>query len=484
MYIHPLKTKINRFIRFSFTSSAFLILFTLLTLHPQKLESANLTSASDTLQTSRLSYHAQLASGHSAGDTVIQIDTGASTPNTSTTGLMAGDTVTIGSNTYTIQDIVDSDEFTITSGLTSGDETAGNDIYYKAYSRHDIDFTSTTSVTDGAIRIYIEAPDTTSSSNDGNPDGGSNAGYDLNSLTGSNITCPTPGSSSITFATPTATRSGDTASGGVDGWHTFECPFSGTLQANDTLSNLYIGDSTGTSRLINPAPDDSHSIGTADTYKVKIEVLDSMANNRRAIDTVQLSTALIEAVRVTATVDPTISMTICGADTCNDVEPGDTVDGETLSSNSGATSTSTSVALGTLSLSAARLQAQKITISTNASSGYSLTALDDGNLRKGSDDIDDVVTPPTSPAVLNTPGTEAYGIHPSGSNVNTTTWGSGGASANKYSGTDTSTAVTLASTTGPTAATATYVTYKANISATTAQGTYSHIITYIATGTF
>ena len=481
MHIHPLKTKINRFIRFSFASSAFLILFALLTLHPQKLESANLTSASDTLQTSRLSYHAQLASGLSAGDTLIQIDTTASTPNTSTTGLMAGDTITIGSNTYTIQDIIDNDEFTITSGLISGDETAGTDVYYKSYSRHDIDFTSTTSVTDGAIRVYIWAPDTSTASNDGNPDGGSNAGYDLNSLTSSDITCPTPSSSNITFATPTATRSGDTSSGGVNGWHTIECRFSGTLQANDTLSNLYIGASSGTSRMINPAPNNSHSVGTADTYKVKIEVLDS---SDRVIDNVQLSTALIEAVRVTATVDPTISMTICGADTCSDVEPGDTVDGETLSTNSGATSTSTSVALGTLSLSSARLQAQKITIATNASSGYTLTALDDGNLRKGSDDIDDIVTPPTAPAVLNSPGTEAYGIHPSGSNVNTTTWGSGGASTNKYSGTDTTTAVTLASNNGPTSSTATYVTYKANISATTAQGTYAHVITYIATGTF
>jgi len=476
--------KINRIIQLNFQLGFLLTLFFLLAFHPQKLESANLTSVSDTLQTSRLSYYGQLASGQSAGDTIITVDSTATTPNTSTTGLLAGDTITIGSNTYTIQDILSSTQFTITSGLISGDETAGNPIYLKSYARHDIDFTSTTAVTDGAIRVYIKAPDTTSASNDGNPDGGTTAGFDLNSLTGANITCPTPTNSTITFDTPTATRSGDTASGGVDGWHTFECDFSGTLQANDILSNFYIGDSTGTGRLINPAPNDTHTAGTADTYTVKIEILDSLANNRRVIDSVQVSTAMIEAVRVTATVDPIISMTICGADNCTDVTPGSTIDGETLSTNSNATSTSTSVALGTLSLTSPRLQAQKITIATNASSGYALTAIDDGNLRKGSDDIDDVVTPPTAPAVLNTPGTEAYGIHPSGSNVNTTTWGSGGASTNKYSGTDTATPVTLASTTGPTAATATYVTYKANISATTAQGTYSHIITYIATGTF
>ena len=470
--------------KFSLNLGLSLLLALTLAVKPHRLESANLTNASDTLQTSRLSYHAQLAAGHSVGDTLIKIDTAASTPNTSTTGLMPGDTITIGSNTYTIQDIIDANEFTITSGLVSGDETAGTAVYYKSYSRHDIAFTSTTSVTDGAIRVYIQAPDTTASSNDGNPDGGANAGFDLNSLTSASITCPTPTNSSITFTTPTATRSGDTASGGVNGWHTFECAFSGTLQANDILSNFYIGTATGNTRLINPAPKSSHTVGTADTYKVKIEILDSMDNSRRVIDSIQLSIANIESVRVTATVDPIISMTICGADTCTDVVPGSTVDGETLSTNTGATSTSTSVALGILSLSAARLQAQKITIATNASSGYTLTAIDDGDLRKGSDTINDVVTPPTAPAVLNTPGTEAYGIHPSGSHVNTTTWGSGGATTNKYSGTDTTTAITLASTTGPSAATATYVTYKVNISETTAQGTYSHVITYIATGTF
>ncbi len=475
--------RLNYIIKLNLQLGFLFTLFILLAFHPHKLESANLTSASDTIQTSRLSYHAQLAAGLSAGDTLIQIDTAATTPNTSTTGLLAGDTVTIGSNTYTIQDIIDDDEFTITSGLISGDEVAGNPVYYKSYAQHDIDFTSTTAVTDGAIRVYIWAPDTTTASNDGNPDGGTTAGFDLNSLASTDITCPTPGSSTITFTAPTATRSGDTASGGVDGWHTFECDFSGTLLANDTLSDFLIGVAAG-NRMINPAPNDTHSVGTADTYTVKIEVLDSLDNNRRVVDSVQLSTAFIESVRVTATVDPTISMTICGADTCNDVEPGDIVDGETLSTNTGATSTSTSVALGTLSLTAPRLQAQKITIATNASSGYALTAIDDGNLRKGSDDIDDVVTPPAAPVVLNSPGTEAYGIHPSGSHVDTAVWGSGGAATNNYSGTDTTTSVTLASTTGPTAATATYVTYKANISELTAQGTYSHIITYIATGTF
>lgn len=476
--------KSRRFAKNLFIFGLFFTFTSYLLINPPQLESATLTSASDTLQSSRLSYSAQLASGHSSGDTIIAIDTGAATPNTTTEGLVKGDTVTIGSNTYTVQNIIDSDEFSITSGLQSGDETAGNSVYNKVTAQHDIDFTSATSVQDGSIRIYIENSLDISSANDGNPDGGANAGFDLNSLTGTNITCPTPSSSSITFTSPVATRSGDTASGGVSGWHTFECSYSGTLDASDALSNLYIGNGSGTD-MINPAPDSSHSVGTADDYTVKIEILDSMANNRRVLDSVSMSTALIESVRVTATVDPQITFSICGADTCNDVEPGDIVDGDTLSSNTGATSTSTSVTLGTLSLTTSRLQAQKASIATNASTGYSLTATDDGNLRKGSDDIDDVVTPPTSPAALSGTGNEEYGIHASGSHVNTGIWGTGGGASNYYSGTDTSSTLTLVNhTSGPTASTDTYITYQTNISSITAQGDYAHAITYVATGTF
>jgi len=457
---------------------------------PKGLGSANLTSSKDTLQTSRFSWSGALEGTYSVGDTLLAIKTSGQV-NNSTTGLLAGDTVTIGSNSYTVRDIIDSDEFTITSGLQSGDTADGTAVYYKAYSRHSIDVTNQTAVSDGAIRYYIYSELNTAASSDGAPDGGANAGFDMNGITGSNITCPVV--SGLTFTDPVATRSGDMGGAGeeddgADNYHTFLCSFSGDLASGGLSGHAAeIGDSSGTGRIINPAIGTSHTAGAADTFIVKVELLDSMANNRRVLDSVKMKVATVESVRVTASVEPYIALTICGADTCNDVEPGDTVDGETLSSNSGATSTATSVALATLIDSSYRLQAQKISISTNGASGYALTAFDDGNLRKGSDDIDDNVTPPTSPQIMNdaTENGEEYGIHPSGDHVNTTTWGSGGTAANKYSGTDTSNILTLASNSAPCNSTATYVTYKATIDAAlTAQGDYAHVITYVATAIF
>jgi len=452
---------------------------------PKGLDSANLTSAKDTLQTSRFSWSGALEGAHSIGDTLLAIKT-ASQVNNSTVGLLGGDTVTIGSNTYTIRDIIDTDEFTITSGLESGDTADSTAVYYKGYSRHSIDVTNPTAVSDGAIRYYIYSELNTAASTDGAPDGGASAGFDMNSITGSNVTCPVV--SGLAFTTPVATRSGDTGNGGVDNYHTFLCSFSGDL-ASDGLNGhaAEIGDSSGTTRMINPAVGTLHTAGVADTFVVKVELLDSMANDRRVLDPVKMKVATVESVEVTASVEPYIALTICGADTCDDVEPADTVDGETLSNNTDATSTATSVALATIIDSNYRLQAQKISISTNGASGYALTAFDDGNLRKGSDDVDDNVTPPTAPQIMNdaTVNGEEYGIHPSGTHVATGTWGSGGTGTNKYSGTDATNILSLATNNAPCNSTATYVTYKATIDAAlTAQGDYAHVITYIATAIF
>jgi hypothetical protein len=470
-----------------------LVIFCVLTLaRPAVLESANLTTAKDALQSSRLSVYARVdATGTLAGSSNVKIQSSASAPaNTITTAnINVGDLLTIGASTsdyYTVVGIVDSLNFTVSPVLNAGDADNNDVIYLKSRPRHAVTFKTASAVANGFFQVLLPADTTTP--NDGNPD---DQGYDFNTTV--DVTAPTDVGSTYDFVAGVATASGATGCTAPAGYHCFEVHYSGLGAVNQTFT-LYIGNTDGTNTPISPAPVNTTE-AAAETYPVIIKnfAAEANPNTATAIDQTSLRVAHIESVRVTATVDPTISMTICGDTDCSvqDVDPGDIVDGETLSNNTGGTGSGTAVALGALDLLAARLQAQKITIATNGSGGYALTAADDGNLRKGTDTIDDNVTPPTSPAVLNTPGTEAYGIHPCGTHVSAATWGTGsdscagGPTTNEYSGTDATTPLTLVSyTTGPTAGIDTYIIYKANISTVTPQGDYAHAITYTATATF
>lgn len=457
--------------------------------YPAQLESANLTSAKDALSTSRLSVYARVDSAATTtGGSNVKIQSSASAPaNTITTAnINIGDSLIIGTGAYTVVGVVDSLNFTVTPVLLAGDTDNNDVIYLKSKPIHTVSFSTKTAVPNGFFQVLLPADATTP--NDGNPD---DQGYDFNTTV--TVTSPSDVGATYDFVTGVATASGGTGCTSPANYHCFEVHYSGVGSIGQALT-LTIG--SGANTPIAPAPGNTTE-ATAETYGVLIKNFGSEANPNSAtpVDTASIKVAHIESVRVTATVDPTISMIICGDTDCavQDVDPGDVVDGETLSTNTGGTSSGTAVALGTLDLLAARLQAQKITIATNGVGGYALTAIDDGNLRKGSDTIDDntAAADPATPAVLNSVGTEAYGIHVCGTHVSAATWGTGaatcagGPTTNEYSGTDSTQVLPLVSyTTGPTAGVDTYVMYKANLSATTAQGDYAHSISYIATSTF
>lgn len=444
--------------------------------HPSSLESANLTSTKDVLSTSRLSVYGTVdPAGTAVGSSNVRLITPAyGTANTITTAnIQVGDNLTIGDSTvgyYEVITIVDSLNFTVDPVIETDDADANDPIYLPIRPTHTITFSTTSAVAGGSFRILLPADTTTPS--DGIPDDG---GFDFTAsptVTGTDV-------SGYTFSAGTGTVAGGSGCTTPANYHCYDVAYAGSGAIGADISIVI----SGANAPIAPSPANTTE-ATAETYQYIVQNLNSSSV---VVDSSKGRLALIEPVRVTATVDPTISMSICGDTDCSvqDVDPGDVVDGETLSNNTGGTSNGTSVSLASLDLLSARLQAQKITIATNGSGGYVLTASDDGDLRKGLDDIDDNVTPPTGPAVLNTPGTEAYGIHPSGTHVDTGTWGTGGPTANLYSGTDTSSALTLVSyTTGPTVGVDTYVTYKANISPITPQGDYAHTITYTATATF
>jgi hypothetical protein len=121
------------------------------------------------------------------------------------------------------------------------------------------------------------------------------------------------------------------------------------------------------------------------------------------------------------------------------------------------------LSIGTLSTTNVAVSYVTTTISTDSETGYSLSVSEDGNLRSGANDIDDV----GDGAV--TAGSEEYGIETSG--------------ADGLLSTDTAinNSVLIASANGRITARETAVIFHTAISSATPDGTYSHTVTFTST---
>jgi len=315
---------------------------------PLPLDSANLTSASDTLSSSRLSYYNSLANTHSAGSSLVTV-------NNSTANLFNNDIVWIGDgstgSTYTVKDIINNTRFSLTSGLDANDIDQNDLVIATRSAVHTVSFTPATSITNGAIRVLIPAG--TNNSNDGIPNhDGFDFGVNAPSLTGPS------GGGVGSWETPTATPSGGT--GCASGYHCFEARYNGTNNTSNAL-NFIIG---GANKLINPSRA-SGSAGSAQTYTVIIQHLGPMTNQYPVIDSTTIKIAVVESIRVTATVDPTINFTISGV-----------AASQTKCNVSTSVETSAaSVPLGVLAIDSFTNAAQNLKTSTNAVGGYVVTAL-------------------------------------------------------------------------------------------------------------
>jgi len=335
-----------------------LILFLCLSF-PSSLESANLTSVKDTLETSMLSYHAKNAGDLSLGS-IIQV-AGSGTPSTDTSNLFPGDTIKYitSENTYTVDQIIDADEFSITTSLASTDDDADDEFVIIRTAGHTVVFTPATAIPNGALRVRIKAG--ASNNNNTNPD---QDGFDFNSITAANVACPSD-DSYYNFVAGTATVSGGTNC--AAGYHCFECRYSGTGSTDPGSMTIGIG-TTGSVEMVNPSAASGHSIGTADTHLIKVENLDSGDD---VIDSTDIRVAILEAVRVTATVDPTIQLTIVA------VTSGQSRCGH----NTMASSTAVTVPFGSLGIgSTGNVMSQQISAVTNASGGYAVTVFEDDQL--------------------------------------------------------------------------------------------------------
>jgi len=331
-----------------------------------KTKSASLTSVSVTLSNSRPSFNGRLAAGNTVGTSNITIDTTEGAyPSTDSAQLVQGDSLGIGGtgtfNIYTVTDVVSTSVINVTPVLLTGDTEEGDVVMSTQSGSLTVRLATANAVANGRFRILVPALADNTNASDGIPD----AGYFDFSATPPTVTCPTDIPSYYDFVAGTATASAITI--GANQYHSFECAYSG-VGAIDTDFDGTEADYMTISSLINPAPKSGHLNGTADTYKVIIQHLDSsLATN----DTTSISIGVIEAVKVTATVEPQISFKITGV-------------GEGVGSPCGnaptITTTATTVPLGSLSISGFTLGAQNLAVSTNAVNGYIVTAIENDQL--------------------------------------------------------------------------------------------------------
>jgi hypothetical protein len=213
-------------------------------------------------------------------------------------------------------------------------------------------------VNNGSFRILIPAVSNATNAKDGIPDAG---GFDYGSVAPT-VTCPAS-ITGYTFSAGVPSPSAVTING--QAYHSFTCSYTGTGvngQAFNTSGHQIVINS-----LINPAAKALHVEGTADTYKILVQNLD---NSNAVIDQTVGSLAVVESVRITATVDPQITFRIAG------VGAGASTCGLTTT----VLTTSATVPFGSLSIGAFSVAAQTLSVSTNAVNGYAVTAMSNDSL--------------------------------------------------------------------------------------------------------
>jgi len=340
----------------------FLLAIIVLMSHWFQIRSASLSNVSVTLSNSRLSFRGKLAAGNTVGSSTVTIQT-SGWPSTSTVELQSNDSVLIGDTStatvYTISSIPSASTFDITPVLGSGDSDSGDDVISTQSANLTVKLTTTNAIANGILRVLVPAVTDNTSAADGLPDSGN---FDFSTTTPT-VTCPAD-ITGYDFVTGVASASAVTVNG--QDYHAFTCAYSGA----GAIGTVFDGTTNGAitiSGLINPAPKSTHTAGQADTYRVIVQQLDNSASVK---DATTVSIGAIEAVRVTAQVAPQISFKVEG------VSSGTTACGVATD----VTTTATAVPLGELSIGSFVDAAQKLTVSTNAVGGYTVTAVESDQL--------------------------------------------------------------------------------------------------------
>lgn len=464
---------------------------------PSPVDSANFTNISDTLSNSRLSYRAGVATG-AANGSVVTIDSSGNADN-NTNHLFPKDTVCFAGpnlngcynqSTYTVANIVNSTTFNISPPLGSNPLGANDYVIATQSAIHTLTFTLASAVpSNGDIYITIPSIDHATQGNDGFPDTNSSIatnGFDLNGLGTSNISVSSSGcNNNWTVAAVTA--------GNASSDHTIRIDRTTDSCAAGSTITVTIGDTN--KKLINPAPITSgHTQGVADVYTINVKTRDGSDNT---LDESNVKVGVIEGVLVSATIQETLSVTVAGVSSSTSA-CGQTTD---------VTTTATSVPWGTIANFGAFMEAaQSVTVSTNATSGYTVKIAENdqmgrngiactgANAGEAQNCIQDTTCGATACSETTSQdwtSTSYYGMGYSLQNVSGTdaafTYNESGRtfSTKQFADLEASeTQQTIMSKSTPAASSQVYVCYRLNISTTQPAGYYYNRIAYTATATF
>lgn len=490
-----------------------LIILVIFFLTPQKATAATLTTARDTITTSRPSPSSPLNAALGSTDSQATIFSNSSRYLASDSAKLIRTSTGILIDTGTIvasQSAALTTVFFAEQAGSAGD--VGTDVLFVPITAmHTIQFTVVNAVpTNGDIVLTFPTLTSGDADNDASP---SATTFQFN-----NLVTGTGGRDNIDFFDDSSDISANVTitetepSAGSPGTLSLNLD-SGTIGAGSVVK-IYLGCTTSTSsscstqtpRIINPTK--TAAAGTRDRWKIKIDTENA---TDVLLDTATVAIATIESVQVLATVDPTLTFTIAGVDDADHILPINTGNTtgctNTETTNAGLASTETVVNLGILSSTPAvdtkiaNIAAQLITVATNGVGGYSLTATSSGSLQDPATGY--AIASNTTPAAFPA-SNEWFGIHACGLDVAAATWVEGGASQScvtQPSGSSSTecfygwptktTSVTLASdTSGPVDNTIAAgnglisVEYAAGVDASVPAGIYQSYVTYVATPTF
>jgi hypothetical protein len=348
--------------------------------NPQSVKSAPSTEVKDQLSSAQLSYFARLAVGNTAGNSLILISTSGTSLSVNNYNLDIGDTVYISlaagtTAPYSVTGLNNLDGIGLNTGLGVGSTNAGLSVIAPRYAIHTISFKPQSSISNHRWQVLIKASSV--GVTDRSPD---MDGFDLGYLTTGAVTCPWGvGLTAISVGTTAVIVSNI---GTTSIYHVITCatPAGGTNPVGGgTTGTIVIG--TGVSLMVNPAPGDNHTVGransTADTYTFILRHVDSSGNVVDE-DTTQGKIAVTESIRVTATVDPTITFSIGNSGVTT---VGTTLCGTAIGAGAPNT-TGASLDFGSLNLSASTPNnlAQFLYCTTNAANGYVVQTFESGQL--------------------------------------------------------------------------------------------------------
>lgn len=450
--------------------------------NPKNSVSAPSTEFKNQLSSAQLSYFAKLGTGNTAGSSIFYVNTVGTTYSKDNYNLDIGDTIFVqnsvsGTNAYIINGLVGTNGISVNTAIGVSNVATGLNVIVPRYAIHTVSFKPQSSVTSGKWQVLIKANGTNQADN--SPD---TAGFDQGTLLNASVTCPWSG---------TASDVGTTTVISANSYHIVTCslPAGGTNPIG-VSGTITIGNDTN--MLMNPAPATNHVVGlanaSADTYTVVLRHLDS-ASSIINEDTTTGKIALTESVRITATVDPTITFSVGNSGVTT---AGTNLCGTAIGAGAPDT-TGASVNFGSLNLTSANNLAQFIQCTTNASHGYVIQTFESAPLTM----IGSATT---------IPNTNCNGSPCSYTASNTwTTFTNSGFGYSLQVGT-TSTGATLGITTAghykafgvsyaqaqsilerndtPTGYDSAYICYRITASNTQPAGTYQNEINFIATATF